>query len=76
MSFHLFWALLLITVVVTFTPGPNMMMLLASGVDFGFRATGTTLGFGLMTIVVGMGLGEFFKLYPSLYVALSQPVCD
>lgn len=76
MSFHLFWALLLFTVVMTFTPGPNTMMLLASGVNFGFRATGITLGFGLMTIVVGMGLGEFFKLYPSLYVASSQHVCD
>ena len=76
MSFDLFWALLLFTLVMTVTPGPNTMMLLASGVNFGFRATvphmaGITLGFGLMTIVVGMGLGEIFKLYPSLYVALS-----
>lgn len=76
MSFDLFWALLLFTLVMTVTPGPNTMMLLASGVNFGFRATvphmaGITLGFGLMTIVVGMGLGEVFKLYPTLYAALS-----
>jgi threonine/homoserine/homoserine lactone efflux protein len=75
MSFDLFWALLIFTFVMTFTPGPNTMMLLASGVNFGFRATvphmtGITLGFGLMTLIVGMGLGEIFKLYPLLYTAL------
>jgi threonine/homoserine/homoserine lactone efflux protein len=75
MSFELFWALLIFTFVMTFTPGPNTMMLLASGVNFGFRATvphmtGITLGFGLMTLIVGMGLGEVFRLYPPLYTAL------
>jgi len=45
-------------------------------VNFGFRATvphmaGITLGFGLMTVLVGMGLGEVFKLFPVLYKALS-----
>jgi len=76
MSFDLFWALLIFTFVMTVTPGPNTMMLLASGVNFGFRATvphmaGITLGFGLMTVLVGLGLGEVFKLYPVLYKALS-----
>lgn len=75
MSFDLFWALLIFTFVMTFTPGPNTMMLLASGVNFGFRATvphmaGITLGFGLMTLIVGMGLGEIFRLYPLIYVTL------
>ena len=76
MSFDLFWALLIFTFVMTVTPGPNTMMLLASGVNFGFRATvphmaGITLGFGLMNVLVGMGLGEVFKLFPVLYKALS-----
>jgi len=76
MSFDLFWALLIFTFVMTVTPGPNTMMLLASGVNFGFRATvphmaGITLGFGLMTVLVGMGLGEVFKPFPVLYKALS-----
>lgn len=75
MSYDLFWALLIFTTVMTFTPGPNTMMLLASGVNFGFRATvphmlGITLGFGLMTTIVGMGLGEIFRLYPSVYTLL------
>src|ERR1044072_379035 len=76
MSVELFWALVVFTFVMTFTPGPNTMMLLASGVNFGFRATvphmvGITLGFGLMTLIVGMGLGEIFKLYPMLYTTLA-----
>lgn len=75
MGFDLFWALLIFTIVMTVTPGPNTMMLLASGVNFGFRATiphmaGITLGIGVMTVVVGMGLGELFKLYPSIYALL------
>jgi hypothetical protein len=79
MSFDLFWALVIFTFVMTFTPGPNTMMLLASGVNFGFRATvphmtGITLGFGIMTLVVGLGLGEIFKLYPLLYTVLGMPV--
>ena len=76
MSLELFWALLIFTIVMTFTPGPNTMMLFASGVNFGFRATvphmaGITFGFGIMTLIVGLGLGEIFKLYPLLYVTLS-----
>jgi len=75
MNFDLLWALLLFTVVTTVTPGPNNMMLLASGVNFGFRATlphmiGITLGFGVMILIVGLGLGEIFKRYPALYTAL------
>ena len=52
------------------TPGPNNIMLLSSGLTFGYRRTvphmlGVVLGFPLMPIFVGLGLGEFFKIYPS-----------
>src|SRR5262245_14831509 len=45
------------------------------GGNFGFRATvphmaGITLGFGVITLIVGLGLGEIFKLYPLLYKPL------
>src|SRR5690349_23577532 len=75
MSFDLFWALLIFTFVMTFTPGPNTLMLLASGVNFGFRATvphmaGITLGAGILTLIIGMGLGEIFKHYPLIYTML------
>ncbi len=51
------------------TPGPNNIMLLSSGLTFGYKRTlphilGVVIGFPLMTIFVGLGLGEFFKLYP------------
>ena len=45
------------------TPGPNNIMLLSSGLTFGYRRTvphmlGVVLGFPLMSIFVGLGLGE------------------
>lgn len=57
------------------TPGPNNMMLLASGVNFGFRRTvphmlGISLGHALMVFLVGMGLAGVFLAEPLLVVAL------
>lgn len=61
--------------VTSITPGPNNIMLLASGVNFGFRATiphiiGISAGFFSLLFAVGIGLGEMFKIYPLLYVVL------
>lgn len=68
-------ALLLFAVVGSGTPGPNNLMLLASGLNFGVRRTmphfwGVDLGFALMIVLVGFGLGEIFALMPSLLVVL------
>jgi threonine/homoserine/homoserine lactone efflux protein len=57
------------------TPGPNNAMLLASGVNFGFRRTlphmaGIALGCAVMVLLVGMGLGEVFATMPALYAVL------
>ena len=57
------------------TPGPNNMMLFASGVNFGFRrsiphALGISIGFMLLVISVGLGLGEVFKVFPWAYTLL------
>ena len=57
------------------TPGPNNMMLLASGVNYGFRRTvphmvGISLGCMLMLLVVGFGLGQVFAAFPPLYGVL------
>ncbi len=54
------------------TPGPNNLMLLASGVNFGFRRTlphmmGINFGFGVMVFLVGLGLAQLFQLYPALH---------
>lgn len=53
----------------TWTPGPNNMMLAASGATFGFRRTlphalGVALGFPMMLFAVALGLGEVFKRAP------------
>ena len=75
MSADLIAALVAFAFVTSITPGPNNLMLLASGVNFGFRRTlphmlGVGLGFVVMVIGVGLGLGRVFELYPSAYVAL------
>jgi threonine/homoserine/homoserine lactone efflux protein len=57
------------------TPGPNNLMLLASGVNFGFARTiphmaGIGIGFMLMIFVVGLGLGTLFQTLPWLHDAI------
>ena len=54
------------------TPGPNNLMLMASGVNFGFKrsiphATGITIGFLIMLLSVGFGLNALFKSVPQIY---------
>lgn len=61
--------------VASITPGPNNTMLLASGVNFGFRRSiphvvGISIGFGVMVLAVGLGLGAVFTTVPALYTAL------
>ncbi len=57
------------------TPGPNNMMLLASGANFGFRRTvlhilGISCGLGFMVLAMGFGLGGLFRAYPVLHEVL------
>ena len=57
------------------TPGPNTLMLLASGVNFGFRRTlphmlGIAVGFPAMIMAIGLGLGGLFEAYPRSHVIL------
>ena len=68
-------ALALFAFVASITPGPNNMMLLASGANFGFRRSvphmlGVSVGFGPMVVAVGWGLGGLFALAPWLYDVL------
>ncbi|MBE2275311.1 MAG: LysE family translocator [Rhodobacteraceae bacterium] len=69
MTPDLLLALLGFALVTSVTPGPNNMMLLASGVNFGFRRTvphilGITLGHSLMVFLVGLGLAGLFRAWP------------
>lgn len=75
MSQELFLALLGFAVVTSVTPGPNNMMLLASGVNFGFRRTvphilGIAVGHSLMVLLVGIGIAGLFRAFPVAVVAL------
>ncbi len=75
MSLELLSAFILFAVVMLFTPGPNNVMLMASGVNHGFARTvphmlGVSLGFALMVFLVGLGLGSLFQIYPWLYDVL------
>lgn len=75
MSHQLLWAFLVFAVVMFFTPGPNNVMLLTSGLNFGFRRTlphmaGVAFGFAFMVGVTGVGLGAVFASVPLLQVIL------
>ncbi|SMY07701.1 LysE family translocator [Flavimaricola marinus] len=69
MTIDLFLALLGFAFVSSITPGPNNLMLMASGANFGMRRTiphmlGISLGHAFMVTMVGIGLGQIFALYP------------
>jgi len=54
------------------TPGPNNMMLLASGANFGFRRTilhilGISVGLAVMVVAMGLGLSGLFRTVPVLH---------
>ena len=65
-------AFLPFAVVAGFTPGPNNLMLAASGANFGFRRTlphllGIVCGFPLVVLAVGLGLGAVFQRHPEVH---------
>ncbi len=75
MNIELFSALITFAFVASVTPGPNNLMLMASGANFGVLRTlphffGISFGFGVMVILVGVGLIQVFEAYPVSYEAL------
>ena len=75
MGLDVFLALVVFAFVSSVTPGPNNLMLLASGVNFGFRRTvphmaGIGFGFWLLLMAVGLGLGAMLSAFPALHLAL------
>ncbi|KAB0550063.1 LysE family translocator [Pseudomonas argentinensis] len=75
MNLELLLAFVAFAFVTSITPGPNNMMLLASGVNFGLRRSvphmlGISLGFMVLVICVGLGLGQLFAQFPALYSLL------
>ena len=75
MSQSLLIAFVIFAAVMYFTPGPNNIMLLSSGLTYGFRRTlphvaGVVFGFAFMVGAVGLGLGAVFIAYPVLQAIL------
>jgi threonine/homoserine/homoserine lactone efflux protein len=75
MPLDLLIALTVVSCVMAFTPGPNNIMLAASGVNFGFTHTiphmlGATLGFDVLLIACAAGLGIVFAALPQLHLVL------
>lgn len=62
-------------IITAITPGPNNFMLAASGANFGYRRTlphvlGVIVGFFVLTVTVGLGLGSLMERYPALHTIL------
>lgn len=75
MTYEILLGLALFALVSSITPGPNNLMLMASGANFGYRKTlphimGVWLGFTLMIVLVGTGLVQVFDAYPVSYRVL------
>lgn len=75
MTFTVLLPLALFAFVSSITPGPNNVMLTASGATFGYRRTlphmlGISVGASVMLLLVGAGLGTVFDAMPRLYTAL------
>lgn len=75
MSPEILLALVVFAFVTSITPGPNNLMLLASGANFGFRRTiphmlGISAGLLILLLAVGFGLGAILETAPWLYTAL------
>lgn len=76
MEYSLVFGIAAFAFVTSVTPGPNNMMLLASGAQFGFARTlphmfGIVIGVAVLLFCVLLGLGALFSLYPVLYSVLN-----
>ena len=75
MPLDVFLALASFAFVMAFTPGPNNIMLTASGANFGFvrsipHMAGVVVGFVILLVVSGGGLGALLVSFPSIQMAL------
>lgn len=73
-------AFLIFAVPLYFSPGPNNMMMMASGAQFGLKRTlphaaGVTCGFPVLVLFVGLGLGEVFTRFPLIKTVMLYGAC-
>lgn len=72
---ELIFSLAVFAFVSSITPGPNNLMLMASGANYGVRLTlphmfGVAIGFTLMVLLVGIGVIQIFDSFPIAYEIL------
>ena len=75
MSIEILTALAIFALVSSITPGPNNIMLMNSGANFGFKRTiphalGVSIGFTAMVALVGIGIMQLFDAWPLSYQIL------
>lgn len=76
MTYDLLIALAGFAFVTSITPGPNNLMLMASGANFGFQRTiphmlGVGVGFVVMLLSVGLGVIGLFEAFPIAHTLLT-----
>lgn len=75
MSLHTWWLFVMMTFVVSATPGPNMLLVMSTGARQGLRAAVTSMA-GCMTALMLMlslsaaGLGALLQAFPAVFDAL------
>lgn len=75
MNLHTWWLFVLMTFVVSATPGPNMIFVMSSSARFGLRAAVASMA-GCMTALLAMmsvsaaGLGALLQAFPAVFDAL------
>ncbi|WP_273025043.1 LysE family translocator [Rheinheimera sp.] len=72
---ELFWTLVFFAFATSITPGPNNIMIMSSGVNYGVQRSlphmaGIQLGFLLMLLAVGAGAGLVLQQQPMLHTAI------
>ena len=75
MDQHLLLGLVSFAFVTSITPGPNNLMLLTAGANFGFRRSlphilGITAGCQVLLLAIALGLGQLFSAWPMSVVLL------
>lgn len=76
MTCDLLLGLMAFAFVSSITPGPNNLMIMTSGANFGVARSlphllGIALGFGVMIVLVGLGLAQVFEAAPALKLVLA-----
>ncbi|PSU33630.1 LysE family translocator [Photobacterium lutimaris] len=69
------YSLVLFAVVSSATPGPNNILVMTSGLNFGIKKSlpvlcGICIGFSFMLLLVGFGFGQVFELFPSMHTII------